>query len=181
MKTENVNRTTTTTLENDVNLVRKIAWAYAKTTGIEFDDLFSEACIAYLEAEKNYDSKKSKKSTYMHHVICRRLNSLLKIRSRVEENEESIDLIENPLETIEDSPEYQLLVKEHKDELFAVLSPEALTICNILLEEPNIYLPIDKPKQCRGVIYQELRKRDWSWSTIWKTFNELKQVVASMT
>jgi DNA-directed RNA polymerase specialized sigma subunit len=167
-----------TSLEENVNLVRNIAWSYAKTNGLEFDDLFQEACIAYLEAERVYDKAKGKISTFMYHVICRRLNSLLQNRTL---NEIAVEGMEDYLEAVEGTPETQLLAKEHEQELLAMLSPEALAICNIILKEDNIFLPVDTPKKCRGKLYHELRKREWSWSAIWKAFAELKQVFSNST
>jgi len=34
----------------NLNLIRKVAWAFAKKTEMEYDELFSEAALAYSEA-----------------------------------------------------------------------------------------------------------------------------------
>jgi len=164
------------TLEEDINLIRDIAWSYVKTTGLDFDDLFQIGCITYLETENGYDSKKGKKSTYMYNVICRRLNSLLQVKNQENLHEIAIENIQDCAKSVDGLPEQYLLAQEHEKEILSVLSPEARALCNIILKERNLYLPVDTPKKCRGILYQELRKRKWSWSTIWSTFTELNQI-----
>ncbi len=49
-------------IEN-VNLIRKISWSFTKTTGLEYDDLFSEATLAYYEAKTTYKEDTGTKYT----------------------------------------------------------------------------------------------------------------------
>ena len=42
----------------NINLVRKIAHSFNNTTGIDFDELFSEALVSYYEALADYKRKK---------------------------------------------------------------------------------------------------------------------------
>ena len=67
-------------LEKDLDLVRNIAWSYKRSTPeFEFETLFSEGCVVYLEAEKEYDESKSKgtlKSTYIWESIQNHFNNL---------------------------------------------------------------------------------------------------------
>ena len=37
-----------------INLIRKIAWSFSTSTGLEFEDLFQEAALAYCEALKTF-------------------------------------------------------------------------------------------------------------------------------
>lgn len=57
----------------DIGLLRELAWSFHKSTGLDWDDLFQEAALAYLEAYKGYDKSKGKVTTYMWHVITSRL------------------------------------------------------------------------------------------------------------
>ncbi len=39
-------------IEKNLGIIRKIVWSYVHNNpGLEFDDLFAEACLAYLEAD----------------------------------------------------------------------------------------------------------------------------------
>lgn len=51
-----------TAMEN-LNLIRKTAWSFHKTTGLDFEDLFQEACYAYFKALRSHDESKGMKST----------------------------------------------------------------------------------------------------------------------
>lgn len=64
-------------MEN-INLIRKIAWSFHESTGLDWDDLFQEGALAYLEAMKTYDEKKGKITTYVWHCIVSRLKNYLK-------------------------------------------------------------------------------------------------------
>ena len=62
----------------DINLIRKIAWSFHKSTGLDWDDLFQEAALAYLEALQSYDKRKGKLSTHAWHCIVSRLKNYWK-------------------------------------------------------------------------------------------------------
>ncbi len=165
----------------DINLIRKLAWSYTRThPEMEFDELFSEACLACLEATPRYDPSKARKSTYYYHVARSHLNNLVKRESRRRFREASVDIAEYEpiLANDEHGPEEMLAAEERWEEMLAMLSPEARMICDIVVRN-DVYLPTDRPKHCRGIIYRQLREKGWSWSNIWNTFQELKQVVAT--
>lgn len=203
-------------IEKDLNLIRKIVWSYTKTMpGLEFDDLFSEACIVYIAAEKRYDPSRGKKSTFMWHAIKNSLNLLIGKESKIKSTEipyserdnqkyrenglaapedEFVEydfkniaskyntrkqnfMLEDPPSEYFDEPETQLLANEKWQELMSALSPEAQAICHLILDEPEIYLPVDRPKLCRGKIRKVLRDRGWSCGKIWASFRELKEVL----
>lgn len=162
-------------IEQDLNLIRKIVWSYTKTIpGLEFDDLFSEACIIYLLAEKRYDPSRGKKSTFMWHSIKNKLNILI----GKETKKKTEMLYEHPESDYYDDPETQLLANEKWQLLMSALSPEAREICQLIIEEPDIYLPLHRPKLCRGIIRKTLLSRGWSYSKIWDSFTELKEALS---
>lgn len=71
-------------MEN-INLIRKVAWSFHETTGLDWDDLFQEAALAYLEAMKTYDSRKGKVSTYAWNCIVSRLRNYLREEKKWQE------------------------------------------------------------------------------------------------
>jgi len=161
-------------IQEEMNIIYKIIWSYIRgNPGLEFEDLLSEACLAYLESINLYDAAKGKRSTYIYHIVRNRINNLLNLKKEYSLNNKALDSLCNN----EPSPEQTLIQKEHWEELFGDLSPEAKFICNIIFNDADIYLPINTPKKCRGIIIKELRKDNWSWNAIWRTIRELKDAV----
>ena len=112
-------------MEN-LNLIRKIAWSYHKTTGIDVNDLIQEGCIAVLKAEKDFNPKIGNKSTYLWCVIDSSLRTFV-------QNEKQFKYI-----TIEDAglrftpdPFYSIIEK---------MSREAMIIIDLLLSCPRPFI-----------------------------------------
>ncbi len=178
-------------MEN-LNLIRKIAWSYVRRyPGADFDDLFGEACLAYLEARGRYNPDKAKESTFIWHVVNNHLKDFIGgIRRRVEveiltdadnllmDSEEMGTAF--PLRDPVPSPEQVLLTEERWNETKAGLSAEALRVCDIALNGKEIYLPMDKPKLCRGILRRALREIGWKWEKIWNAFRELKAAFSAL-
>jgi len=62
---------------DNINLIRKIAWEYHKSTRHDWDDLFQEAYIAYHYAMKTYSPEHGQVSTYLWTFISNTLKSYL--------------------------------------------------------------------------------------------------------
>lgn len=55
----------------DLNLIRKVAWTFTKKTGMDYDELFGEASLAYSEAIHTYDPTRGAKFI-THAYTCMR-------------------------------------------------------------------------------------------------------------
>ena len=66
----------------NINLIRKIAWSFHTTTGIELEELCAEATLAYLESLKKYDPSRGKITTYAWWYIHSHLKNYLKINAK---------------------------------------------------------------------------------------------------
>ncbi len=167
-------------LPEELNIIRKVVWSYIKTNpGLGFDDLFSEACLAYLETvHQYYDPTKISKSTFIYSVVRSRLNDLLYNNAK-NAGENLMGFAVDELTNAEElTPEQHLLAQERWEELLAELSPEALVVWE-LINTTDTYLPTDKPKVCRGILIKLLRREfGWGGPTIWKAFKELKQAAS---
>ena len=158
----------------ELNIVRKVVWSYTRSTGMDFDELCSEAYLAYLEAAPSYDPAKGKKSTFIWNVVRNHINSLLKAKKEIPVDKEAMETL---LEGREEwDPERMIIAEECWEELFNSLSPEAKMIC-LLVNNGEIYINTDKPREARGIIARELKARGWGESKIWATFRELKQTL----
>ena len=142
----------------ELNIVRKVVWSYARSTGLDFDELCSEAYLAYLETAPSYDPSRGKKTTFLWNVVRNRINNLLKTKKEVPMDKEAMESL---LECHEEwDPERIIIAKECWEELFNSLSPDAKMIC-LLVNNGEVYLNTDKPREARGIIARELKARGW--------------------
>jgi DNA-directed RNA polymerase specialized sigma subunit len=143
-------------MEN-INLIRKIAWSFHKTTGLEWDDLFQEAAMSYLRMRKNHDPKKAKLSTYMWRCISTDLTDYWTKQRRRSGPLCSLDMVEERSV----SPTM----------LFESLTEEAQEVANIILSTPSKYL--GSPTDARLRLTRILRRRGWSLRRIQQGFQDL--------
>jgi len=158
----------------ELNIVRKVVWSYTRSTGLDFDELYSEAYLAYLEAAPSYDPARGKKSTFIWNVVRNHINSLLKAKKEIPVDKEVVVTLLEGHEELD--PERLIIAKECWEELFNSLSPGAKMIC-LLMNNGEVYLNTDKPREARGIIARELKARGWSENKIWATFREIKQTL----
>lgn len=151
-------------------LLHKWAWSYKTTTGIEEEELFSEACVAYMSAILTYDlDKHVELSTWISYCVKNRLNSFVtKFHS-----DKSFTLFdEEKMDSFPAFDKYEAIFAY--SDMLTELSPKAKFVCDLVLKQQKTLdgLP---PKLARGVLQKELRTQGWIWSDIWSTFTELKK------
>lgn len=108
-------------MEN-IDLIRKIAWSFHRTTGLEWDDLFQEAALAYCEGLKRYTPEHGKITTFMWHTITTHLKNYL----RKQEYRHFTNSIE----------EIPVRRSVNGTPLFEILSQEAQQVVKVILDSP---------------------------------------------
>ena len=144
-------------MEN-VNLIKKIASSFSVTSGLDFDDLFQEASLAYLEAMRTYDSNKGKITTHLWHCIENRLICYL----REQEKEKVISLDDIEINYPENSTPY-----------FENLTMEAIGIAEVILKSPKEFVCLtqeDAVKKAKRLMWRE----GWDMNKIRIGINDLK-------
>jgi len=134
-------------MENE-KLLKKIAWSFSTSTGVEFDDLFQEAALAYLEAMKTFDPNKAKFSTYVWHCVSSHLKNYVKIEKPYMQHLS----IEEP--EVLNKPGLSVT------NFFDALSFEAQQIAKIMFERSGFYTfakPVEREKKIR----QTMIRRGW--------------------
>lgn len=147
-------------MEN-INLIRKIAWSFHLTTGLEWDDLFQEAALAYCEALKNYDSDRGQMTTYMWHCITSHLKNYLKEQEKQNSHICSIEDVS-----------IDRLVSTYP--LFESLSKEAQQIAEVIFNDPCKYLSIIPELAQKKIARKMVKERHWSWHRVWVGIRDLK-------
>jgi len=165
-------------IEKHLNMIRKLSWIFTKRhPHMEFDDLYSEACVAYLEGEPLYNpSSKASESTFLWMYIEGHLQNYT---SKWENDRQHyintpIDILADHITDPSINPERSIILKEEWEELMEQLSPEATAICHITLMDQSIFLELNTPKLCRGKIKDAMRQDGWAWKPIWDGFREIK-------
>lgn len=153
-------------MEN-INLIRKIAWSFHRTTGLPFEDLFSEASLGYCEAVRTYNEKKTTISTWAWRNMqakiidyCKKEYSWKK-RFLLDENIQEYNIFEE--------------TDNLNENRFAGLSYDCMEVVSISLD--NLKTNVEQPTSY--ILWKTrdtLRNRGWTYSRIWKTLRELKQV-----
>ncbi len=132
-------------MEN-IDLLRKITWSFHKTTGLEWDDLFQEAALAYLEHLEKYDPNKGKITTYMWPIISSHLKNFVKRWNK--------------------SYEYLYLSKDEID--FDTFPSHPTSSFEFLINDDEIE-PIRE--QVKRKLIKQLREYGWRFKMIWYVLN----------
>lgn len=160
-------------MEN-INLIRRAAWSFHRTTNVDYDELFSEASLAYMvcleRKDRAYDPSKSSFNTWAYQCMTLWLITYCnKLKANPETDDLDAMLEQEILAGNECSPEQ--IVEFHSE--LNTLSDEAKAVCKAIFESPMEFLS-HAPKLSRGKVKEYLREQGWSWSSIWKTFSEIK-------
>ena len=146
----------------EMNLIRRIAWSYSYTTGLDINDLFSVAAIGYTKALNTFNSEKSCFSTWAWINMRQELNNhLAGMRSDPHA----------PRDYEEVGPEEVTSFKE----MLNSMGKEAREVCEIVFETPHEFIIQGRPKLSQGRLRDALRERGWSWPRIRKGMREVKQ------
>lgn len=174
-------------LEDNLNILRKIAWDFAKRYELDFDDLFQEACLACIQALPRYKPEKGAFSTFLWHTATNALKDLLNKNTNFDKRHIFTDDFSMCAATETAAASDEVIAAENFSELWAALSPEAQEICRMLFEPESLYLhtesgnfrrqvvlPTDKPRRCRKILQHNLEVRGWSKAKIQRAFREIR-------
>jgi hypothetical protein len=156
-------------LNKHINILRGLAWEFHRSTGHEWDDLFSEAFVAYVRALETFNNDGGARLTSWIYI---KIKHALQVYCRQQRYQG--DRMEEceALYLDERSPETLLIFKE----LLCNLSEDTATICRIVLEAPIKFISIP-PKLARAKLMGILRGRGWTWDRIWCSFREIKKAL----
>lgn len=110
---------------SDIGLIRKIAWGFCKTSRLDYNDLFQEACLAYLKSLESYNPEKGALSTYMWRCISNHLTNYLKLEQK--------QPFGTPIE------EFAEEFASSASNYFEKLPEDALTVAKVVLHTPKVF------------------------------------------
>lgn len=198
----------TPVLEDQLDLIRKVAWRFAKQYHLDVDDLFQEAYISCLKALPRYNPNRGAFSTFLWHTSTNAIRDILNKNQTYTTRHLLTDDFSLQEDTeVTPGPLHSLMVQERFMELWALLSPEAQEVCRLVLLERDLYrqtrngnfrrtiykrtkaghfrrpvnLPTNKPRRCKAAIEAVLTQRGWSRSVIRQAFNEIQRTFSVTT
>jgi DNA-directed RNA polymerase specialized sigma24 family protein len=141
----------------NMDLIRKLAWTYSHKTGLDFDELYAEGCLAYLEALQTYDPLKGKLSTHAWHIVSGTL--LNYIKNEYKHTALKADDVETCV--------------EYKENFFERFSKEAAEVVEIIIDSPWDVIGKDR-KEAQKQVMDTLKNKGWETKKIISAFNSLK-------
>jgi len=151
---------------NNINLIRKIAWSFHKTTGKDWEDLFQEATLAYLEALHTYDPERGKITTYMWWCITSHLKSYLRKEATLTNHIYSIEDIPTDLPVFNPS-------------LFESLTEDGQQIAKTVLKCPKKFVTCPRPTAYKR-LHRVLSNKGWKTERVRRGIKDLEVEFSSL-
>lgn len=149
-------------IENE-GLLRKLSRVFHQSTGIEIDDLFQEASIAYLKAIDKHDPEKGKLSTYAWWCISNHLKNYVK---EERSHQFSLSVFDEEIEN-----EFSYCPSNY----FENLPEDALEVAKVILRTPKLYVTRTE-EDVVARLKNVMEKRGWPRSKTVEAINVLKLV-----
>jgi hypothetical protein len=141
-------------------LIAKLAWTYSQKSSIEFNEMLSEANLAYLEALQSYDPSKAKISTHVWNHVSGRLKDYIK--AEYKHKETRMDDVETDI------------AESYSENIFESFTTEAMEVVRIIIDSPWDLLCLDK-KQAQKTIKEKLKSKGWDKNQIVSAFSCLEK------
>lgn len=165
-------------IEKNLNLLRSLAWKFHRATGLEYQELFSEAALAYCLATKKYDpSKGCKETTFLYFCIKNALINFCKKERRLESR--SIPIDEIPLDEmgfgIEMRDDFMDTVHEWPSDCQVVAKMVINEAEFFIGETPNFKRTRGENTTAKQRLVSTLQQNGWKVVRIKKTMKEIKK------
>ena len=152
-----------------IDLIRKIAWGFARAYREDVDDLINVAFLMYTDALETHNPSKGALSTHLTHTITGKLRRYL--------NSDPMKGVES-LSVNTPTPALQ---REfiHVKEVFSSLSEDAMVVVGII-QDASSYLFSVTPKKAKKAIYEKLQETEhWNRRRIKETVLEIKSCLSA--
>ena len=146
----------------ELNLIRKLAWSFHRSTGLDLDDLLQEASYGYCLALKSYDKSRGAFTTHLWYVINSHLKNYLRQEHKYSDPLERIDNL-----TVDSHP------YSSAGGFWESLSQEAQLVADLVLSSPKMYVSARK-EDCIERIYSVLSSQGWSDKKIFIALDDLQ-------
>lgn len=148
--------------KDQINLLKSLAWKYHLKTGVDADDLFSEACLGVIKLLGKYDPARSDVNTFLYAVARYQILRFLKTQVNGSHHQ--------PMPKLRDMrlPDMSVLFVSS----LKALSPRASRLCMQIIKDPEKYSDMQ-----RTSLQDELLADGWGWDEIRSAFKEIKSAL----
>lgn len=151
---------------NHLNSIRKIAWSFHRTTGLDWDELFAEASLAYCEARQRYQPGRVTEITWIVNYVKMRLTDYLR-------RERKHQMLFQRVESYEFIPDSNSIFYVS---IFDDAPAEVREVINVVLSAPEEFADLP-PKLARGRVRRTLHTRGWSTAAAWNAIRNTKDFI----
>jgi len=149
----------------EVKMAKKLAGGWHKATGIDWEELYSEAIVGMWEARKTFRLDRGTALTSWQYCCAN-----YRLKTFCANYETSLGEKMESAEYRSDDGDFV--------EIISSLPENARMVCKVILETPNEFAGI-MPKIARGKVVKTMRDLGWSWGDIWETFRIIKNALNS--
>jgi RNA polymerase sigma factor (sigma-70 family) len=156
---------------DNINLIRKIAWSFHHSTGLDWDELFQEAALAYYSALRRYNLqhngimrrrlKSMRTTTFLYNCMRQHMINYLR-REQRKWNGNIVPLKEAA----------GITTKEN--DFMEQLSRDAQQIVDVALHSFRTFDVTDSKQARNRLAQQMIVLRGWSWKRIWCAMRDIK-------
>lgn len=163
----------TKSFEDYHNMIRKLAWSFHYTTGLEWEELYGEACLAYVRAAKQYDTRRAALSTWIYTMVRNHLILYAKKQrsiNRARPNSAATSLL---------TPEAIVMFRQailpdpHTPFSGRLRRQDMNTVIDIVFRSPSLFLA----EGGFGTLKDELRGLGWSNKRIKSALQAVKEAL----
>lgn len=157
-------------------LIIERACSFNRSTGYDVEDLISQGNLIYCQVKNTHQNKRGVKfSTFLYTCLNNGLRNYIKKNNKYIKTTELTEKLMTKSGLLNKKSEARCNFLH----VLTSLSNEAKHVIEIIIKSPMELLQLngtEKPKAIRGKLYKHLRSKGWKWTTIWKTFNEIKSL-----
>jgi RNA polymerase sigma factor (sigma-70 family) len=167
----------------NINLIRDVAWTFARKTKLEFSDLFGEAALAYCQALDSWDTDRNVKlSNYAYTCMRNQLINYCKKETLVQQR----NLTE------EEHPDGFEFVAEESQNVVDIIveqwEEDAAHVALMILRRPEMYEAATPnfrrwsvgPKKRLKKVKHDLQEQGWTPSKIDNAVSTIRQNISTL-
>ena len=159
----------TKTITDYLTILHKIAWNFYNRNRalFEYEELFSEACLAYTKALPHYDCTQAKLTTFITISAMNHLTSYSMNKLKQEHHLQTIPIPDSDAREFTDrkSPDESIMFQSQMKSMHQY----ARQVCEMIMNDPDQFAVMNT-----GSLYAHLKTRGWKHAQITKSFEEIK-------
>lgn len=153
-------------------MLHKLAWNFHTTTGLESEDLFGEACLAFVKAYRSFDQEKGDLAPRVWVCVSNHLCSYVRHQKTLPKPTFYLD---EDLFDIAD-PKDEVETTENLSAILSKMARDAVHIVRLIESSPLELAEFSRVAYRRSLV-ERLREEGWSWRRIKSAMNGVRDAL----